>query len=140
MTGKRVAWVAVASLLVAASVFAKSNVVSSSELVWKDAGIPGVQTAVVAGDMATSPSRFYLKYAAGFVAPLHHHSPDHFVSTVTGTLVLVVDGKEHRLAPGSYFSLTEKQPHGARCEGTVDCVMFIEAHSPWDVVPEAANP
>ena len=52
--------------------------------------------------------------------------------------MLSVDGTEHRLAPGSYFALTGKAPHAARCEGTADCVMFVEAESGWDVVPEAA--
>jgi quercetin dioxygenase-like cupin family protein len=115
---------------------AKAVVTSQSSLHWSDAGIPGVSTAVVDGDMAKGASRFYLKYAAGFVAPLHHHSPDHDVTTVTGNLVLIVDGKEQRLAPGSYFALTGKAKHSARCEGSVDCVMFVHAAGPWDVVPE----
>lgn len=113
-------------------------VVPAAKLAWSAAGIPGVSTAAVSGDMAKGSSRFYLKYAAGFVAPLHHHSPDHFVTTVAGDFRLVLDGKEQPLAPGSYFSLTGAAAHGARCEGAVDCVLFIEARGPWDVVPEAA--
>jgi len=105
-------------------------------LKWAEAGIPGVRTAAVEGDMAKGPSHFYLGYAAGFAAPLHHHSPDHFATTVSGTLVLVVGGREHRLPPGSYFSLRDKAPHAARCEGTEECVMFIDTRGPWDVVPE----
>jgi mannose-6-phosphate isomerase-like protein (cupin superfamily) len=114
----------------------KAVVSSQSGLSWSDAGIPGVSTAVVEGDLARGPSRFYLKYAAGFAAPMHHHSPDHYVTTVSGTLVLTVDGKEQRLVPGSYFALTGKAVHAARCEGSVDCVMFIQAMGPWDVVAE----
>jgi mannose-6-phosphate isomerase-like protein (cupin superfamily) len=110
----------------------------SGDLAWSPAGVPGVSTAVVQGDLSNGPSRFYLKYAAGFVAPVHHHSPDHFVTTVSGQLVLVIDGTEHRLAPGSYFALTGKAKHGARCEGGEDCVMFIDALGPWDVVAEPA--
>ena len=86
------------------------------------------------GDMAKGASHFYLKYAAGFTAPVHYHSPDHYVTTVTGDLVLVVDGKEHRLPPGSYFAFTGKAPHAARCEGKQDCVMFVDARGKWDVV------
>ena len=105
---------------------------------WKAGTIPGVSTAAVDGDMAKGASHFYLKYAAGFSAPLHHHSPDHYVTTVSGNLVLVVDGQEHRLAPGSYFALSDRKPHAARCEGSEDCVMFVDARGPWDVVPERA--
>jgi quercetin dioxygenase-like cupin family protein len=94
-----------------------------------------VATAVVNGDMAKGPSHFYLRYSKGFVAPLHYHTADHFVTTVTGNLVLVLDGKEHRMGPGSYFALIDKAKHGARCEGSVDCVMFIDARGAWDVVP-----
>src|SRR5262245_4696730 len=108
----------------------------AADLKWVGAGVPGVATAVVKGDMGKGPSHFYLKYDAGFVAPVHHHSPDHYVTTIAGNLVLIVDGKEHRLAPGSYFAFTDKAKHAARCEGTQACVMFIDARGAWDVVPE----
>jgi quercetin dioxygenase-like cupin family protein len=136
----RIVVVTLAAAAVSAVVFAGASVWSAAQLEWTDAGIPGVSKAVVAGDMATAASRFYWKYKAGFIAPDHHHTSDHIVTTVSGTLVLVVDGKEHRLEPGSYFSLSEKQPHATRCEGSVDCVMFIEAQGPWDVVIEEAKP
>jgi mannose-6-phosphate isomerase-like protein (cupin superfamily) len=113
---------------------AKTGVLPVAELSWKGVGVPGVATAVVNGDTSKGPSHFYLKYNRGFVAPVHYHSPDHFVTTVTGTLVLIVDGKEHRLAPGSFFALINKAKHAARCEGSEDCVMFIDARGPWDVV------
>lgn len=114
----------------------KAAVVSRDGLKWVAAGVPGVSTAVVEGDQAKGPSHFYLRYAAGFVAPRHHHSPDHYATTVTGTLVLVVDGREQRLPPGSFFAFTEKATHAVRCEGNEACVMFIDARGAWDVVPE----
>jgi quercetin dioxygenase-like cupin family protein len=115
----------------------KANAVltPAAALKWVGAGIPGVEIAVVQGNMAKGPSHFYLKYPAGFVSPRHHHSPDHYVATVTGNLVLVAEGKEQPLAPGSYFAFTGKAQHVARCEGTQDCVMFIDARGAWDVVP-----
>jgi quercetin dioxygenase-like cupin family protein len=114
----------------------KAVFIPASQVAWVGAGMPGVHTAVVRGNMKTGPSHFYLKYAAGFVAPLHHHSPDHFATTVFGNLVLIADGKEHALPPGSHFALTGKARHAARCEGTQDCVMFIDARGPWDVVAD----
>jgi len=115
---------------------ATSTVTSQAAVKWMAAGIPGVSTAPVDGDMDKGASHFYLRYVAGFVAPLHHHSPDHYVTTVTGTLVLIVDGAEHRLPPGSYFELLGKKPHATRCEGDEACVMFIDARGRWDVVPD----
>jgi quercetin dioxygenase-like cupin family protein len=70
------------------------------------------------------------------VTPKHHHSPDHYVTTVSGNLVIIADGKERKLPPGSFFALTDKAVHAARCDGSEDCVMFIDARGPWDVVPE----
>jgi len=125
-----------ASLVPVASAGSGAAATAAAGLKWTDAGIPGVKTALVQGDMAKGPSHFYLKYPAGFTAPRHHHTPDHYATTVAGQLVLVVDGKDQRLAPGSYFAFTDKTVHAARCEGSEDCVMFIDARGPWDVVPD----
>ena len=128
------ALMASASALVAGA--GKSAVVSKADLKWKDMGIPGVAAACVSGDMEKGKSRFYLKYPVGFVTPAHHHSADHYVTVVSGTITLTVDGKDHKLGPGSYFELTGGAPHVAKVEGNEEAVMFIEADSPWDVVME----
>lgn len=145
MADRRIVFVILAALALAvelspvpAAAAADAIVTPLANLKWTPAGIPGVSTAVVEGDMAKGPSHFYLKYDAGFVSPVHHHSPDHYVTVVSGTLVLTVDGKEHRLAPGSFFALTDKAKHAARVEGSEPAVMFIDARGAWDVVPEAA--
>jgi len=114
----------------------KAVVAGKSDLKWVDLGIPGVAAATVEGDMKKGASHFFLKYPAGLVTPLHHHSPDHYVTVLSGNLVLVVDGKDHPVPPGSFFALTGKEPHAARCEGKEDCVMSVDARGPWDVVPE----
>ena len=95
------------------------------------------------GDLAKGASHFYLRYPAGFVSPVHHHSADHYATTVSGSLSLTADGKEHRLGPGSFFAFTGKAAHVARCAGPEACVMFIDARGAWDVVVEqkaAAKP
>jgi quercetin dioxygenase-like cupin family protein len=138
----RWAWSAVVgvSLLVSGLALAKGApravVVPRDQVKWSEAGIPGVSTAAVEGDMAKGPSHFYLRYAAGFVAPPHHHTPDHYVTVVSGNLVLITNGKEHPLGPGSYFALTGKAVHSARVGAGEDCVMFVDARGPWDVVLE----
>ena len=116
----------------------KTEVIPAADVKWTPAGVPGVSTAVLEGDMQKGPSHFYLKYDAGFVAPMHHHSPNHYVTVISGTLVLTVDGKENTLAPGSFFALTGKAKHAARVEGDQPAVMFIDARGPWDVVMEDA--
>ena len=111
-------------------------VVAKADLQWKDMGIPGVAAAPVSGDMEKGASRFFLKYPVGFVTPKHHHTADHYVTVVSGTITLTVDGKDHKLGPGSYFALTQKMPHTAKVEGNEEAVFFIQADGPWDVVTE----
>lgn len=146
MTRNRLGLVILAALALAAQFLpvpdaaaADAVVAPAADLKWTPAGIPGVSTAVVEGNMAKGPSHFYLKYDVGLVTPPHHHSPDHYGTVVKGTLMLTVDGKEHRLGAGSFFALTNKAKHTARVEGNEPCVMFIDARGPWDVVPEAAD-
>ena len=115
----------------------KAVLTPASDLKWIGAGVPGVETAVVKGDMAKGASHFYLKYAAGFVAPVHHHSPDHYVTTVAGNLVL--DRGRQGASPRRRARTSPspaRRKHAARCEGAQDCVMFIDARGAWDVVPD----
>jgi len=114
----------------------KSVIVTKGDLTWKDMGAPGVAAAPVSGDMEKGASRFFLKYPVGFVSPKHHHTADHYVTVIFGTLTLTVDGKDHRLGPGSYFALTEKMSHIAKVEGNEEAVFFIQADGPWDAVME----
>ena len=128
-----------AALAMAATAIASSGgtmVVAKADLQWKDMGIPGVAAAPVWGDMDKGPSRFFLKYPAGFVSPNHHHSADHYVTLISGMVTLTVAGKDYKLVPGSYFALTGKAPHVAKVEGKEDAVFFIQADSAWDVMME----
>ena len=124
-------------LLISATLFAlgggKAVVISSSELKWKETGVPGVVAATVTGDMKKGPCRFFLKYPVGLVTPPHYHTADHHVTMISGHITLTVGGKDHKLGPGSYFSLTDKMPHVAKVEGDQPAVFYIEADGPWDV-------
>jgi quercetin dioxygenase-like cupin family protein len=98
-------------------------------------GFDGVQIAPLQGDPGKGASHFLLKYAAGFKAPVHHHSANHYFTVVSGTLVLEVDGKEHKLPPGSYVAFTGKKKHATRCEAGAECVLAMDVRGKWDVVP-----
>jgi mannose-6-phosphate isomerase-like protein (cupin superfamily) len=102
-------------------------------------GMTGIQIAPVDGDPSKGPSHFFLKFSGGFAAPLHHHSSEHFVTVVSGTVVLTVDGKEQKLPPGSFFSFAGKKPHATSCAAGADCVLSMDVRGKWDVVPEEAK-
>lgn len=110
-------------------------VVAKADLKWKDMG-NGVTAAPVSGNMEKGASRFFLKYPVGLVTPKHHHDTDHYVTVVSGTITLTVEGKDHKLGPGAYFALTNKASHTAKVEGNEEAVFFIQADGPWNVVME----
>jgi uncharacterized cupin superfamily protein len=104
---------------------------------WADvSGMAGVHAATVEGDAGKGAHHAFLKLDGGFAAPLHHHTSDHFVAVVAGTLVLNVDGTEHQLPAGSYFSFAKKHVHSTSCAAGADCVLFIDSRGKWDVMPE----
>jgi quercetin dioxygenase-like cupin family protein len=118
-----------------------ATMVAVEELKWADVpGFAGLKMAVVEGDPTKGASHFFLKFDKGFAAPDHHHTANHSGVVISGTLYLTVDGKEVKLAAGSYFSFNGKKPHATRCDAAADCVLKIEAKGKWDVVlPKAAK-
>jgi mannose-6-phosphate isomerase-like protein (cupin superfamily) len=129
-----IAAVVLSTAFASAGEIAKTAVLSKADLKWKMMGNAGVAAAPVSGDMEKGPSRFFLKYPAGLVTPLHHHSANHHVVVVSGSITLTVGGKDYLLGPGAYFTLADKAPHVAKVEGKEEAVFFIEAEGPWDVV------
>jgi len=127
-----------AALFSAAFVYAgevgKSVVLSKADLKWQAMGNAGVAAAPVSGDMEKGPCRFFLKYPAGLVTPMHHHTADHHVTVISGSITLSAGGKDHRLGPGDYFMLADRAGHIAKVEGNEPVVFFIQADGPWDVV------
>jgi len=110
----------------------------ADEIKWTDVPqFPGVKMAVVQGDANKGPHHALVKLPAGFSAPLHHHTSDHYATVLSGTVVFTVDGQDHRLPAGSYFSFTGKKTHVTKCETGSDCVIYNEVRGKWDVVPEA---
>jgi quercetin dioxygenase-like cupin family protein len=115
--------------------------VSPGDLKWSEvAGFPGVQMAVLQGNPAKGSHHSMLKLPGGFVAPLHHHTPDHYVIVVSGTITFTVDGKDTKLPAGSYFSFVGKKPHVTKCDAGADCVLAVDSRGAWDVLPEGAKP
>ena len=79
----------------------------ASDLKWTDLdpkGAPGVKIVDVWGDHAKGAFGAFLKFPAGFAAPLHTHTSDYKIAIVSGTMIQGPEGKpEFRLGPGSYL-------------------------------------
>jgi quercetin dioxygenase-like cupin family protein len=111
--------------------------VPAAELKFADVpDMAGLQLAQLEGDPAKGPSHFMLKFAPGFSAPVHHHTANHSGTVVAGTLALTVDGEEHKLPPGSFFSFSNKASHATKCEAGAECLLSLDVRGKWDVVPE----
>ena len=125
----------------AGSVAAKpaSTLVAAGDLKWADVpGFAGVHLAVAEGDPTKGASHFFMNFDKGFKSPPHHHNADHYVTVISGTMILTVDGKDVSLPAGSYFSFRGKQVHATACDAAADCVIELDARGKWDVVPEKA--
>jgi len=115
----------------------KAVTVPAADLKWKeDAAHPGVQYAAVAGDPTKGAAKFFIKLPSGFDVPLHHHTADHWGVVISGTFVQNVDGQDVTMPAGSYFSYTGKKQHTTKCTDAGGCLIFVDAHGKWDVVPE----
>lgn len=109
----------------------------AADVKWTDVeDFPGVKMASLRGNPAKGPNHIMVKLPGGFSAPLHHHTSDHFVTVVGGTIVLTVDGKETKLPPGSFFSFTGRKQHLTKCDAGADCTLFVDNRGKWDIVPE----
>lgn len=111
--------------------------IEAKDMKWTDVeGFKGVHTSVIEGDSTKGPHHAYMKFDSGFAAPLHHHTSDHYATVITGTVILNVDGVEHRLPPGSFFSFKNKKMHSTTCAQGSECLLFTDVRGKWDVVPE----
>lgn len=119
--------------------------IPAADLKWTDldpAGAPGVKVADLRGDHTKGPFEAFFKLPAGFAAPLHTHTHDMKLITVSGTYVQAPKGKpEFRLGPGSYLM----QPggnyqHTTSCDAGADCLFFVESAGAFDLKVVASTP
>jgi quercetin dioxygenase-like cupin family protein len=118
---------------------AKANLVGVGELKWVDVPNTPAKMATVKGDSAKGANVSFIKLPGGFSAPLHHHTADHHVAVVSGTVVMTPEGgTPKKLAAGSWFEFTGKMKHVTACEAGADCVLFVVDGGAWDLVPTEA--
>jgi uncharacterized protein DUF4437 len=119
--------------------------IPATELKWTDldpTGAPGVKVADLWGDHQKGAFGAFFRLPAGFAVPLHTHTYDMKLVTVSGTYIQGPEGKPtFRLGPGSYLM----QPggnyrHTTGCDQSSDCVFFVESDGAFDLHPVASAP
>lgn len=118
---------------------------SAADLKWGDlnpTGAPGVKIADVWGDHTKGGYGAFLKFPAGFAAPLHTHTNTIKIVVISGTYIQTPEGKsEMRMGPGSYvFQPGGSYKHLSACDKASECLLFIESTGRFDLKPvEAAK-
>jgi hypothetical protein len=117
--------------------------IHATDLKWADlnpTGAPGVKIANVWGDYKTMGYGAFLKFPAGFLAPLHTHTSTIKIVVLSGTYVQTPEGKsEMRMGPGSYVLQPGGQyKHVSACDKSSECLLFIESAGKFDLIPVQA--
>jgi anti-sigma factor ChrR (cupin superfamily) len=132
-------------VILAATAMAQTapTMMPASEMKWMDldpAGAPGVKISTVWGDHTKGAFGAFIKFPAGFAAPLHTHTNAAKIVIVSGTFVQAPEGKpEVRLGPGSYLL----QPgvaykHTTACDKASECLFFVQSEGKFDLMPVMA--
>lgn len=116
----------------------------AGDLKWADLdpkGAPGIKIVDVWGDHTKGAYGAFLKFPAGFVAPLHTHTSAIKIVVLSGTYMQTPEGKaEERLGPGSYaFQPGGNYKHISACDKASECERFIQSAGKFDLKPVAAG-
>jgi len=115
---------------------AKSDVVWPADAVkWEDGPIKGTKVAKLWGDwMKGGPYGVLVKFDAGLMNPLHHHSQSLKTIVVSGTFSFTPEGgTETKLGPGSYLLQAGGKKHVSGCAPGADCVFFMTSADKFDM-------
>jgi anti-sigma factor ChrR (cupin superfamily) len=118
-------------------------VMPAANLKWTDLDPqkgPGVKVADISGDHTKGAFSAFIKFPAGFSAPLHTHTNAMKMVVISGTFVQQPEGKaEFRLGPGSYlFQPGGDYRHTTACDKASECLIFAEGIGAFDLKPAEA--
>ena len=92
----------------------------------------GSQSALIGVDPATKGPTAYSKTPAGAGLPAHWHSHAEYTVLVSGKGTLLLDGKPHQAAPGTYFVIPARMVHQFTCSPGADCLLLTRRGGPAD--------
>jgi quercetin dioxygenase-like cupin family protein len=112
------------------------TIIDVRNVVWeplKGEGIPpGVQIAMLRGDLAAGGGELLVRLPANFTFPNHSHTSDEIYVWIQGDFTYVADdGTATPLSRHAYISLPANVPHALRC-GKTPCVFYVRYPGPFD--------
>lgn len=104
------------------------HVIPIEQARWQATSFSGVEAAVLWGDPERdAQGAELLKIRAGIAFPRHTHTYDERVLVISGTFVLILsEGAEQELHPGSYYYLPADLLHSSRCDAGESCLVQSE--------------
>ena len=118
----------------------KEDVVWPAEAIkWNAGPIPGTRIAPLWGAMnKDGPFGVMVKFDAGLMHPLHHHTRTLKLVIVSGTMVHTGEsGTETRLGPGSYLLQAGGKKHISGCAAGAECTFFMTSDGKFDMIDDS---
>ena len=116
----------------------KADVIMPADsMKWEDGPLKGTHAAKITGDwMKGGAYSMFVKFDAGIMNPMHHHTQTLKIVVVSGEFVhQPKGGKEQKLGPGSYLEQVGGMDHISGCAAGADCVFFMTSKDKFDLVP-----
>ena len=112
------------------------TIIDLQKVVWeplKGEGIPpGVQIALLRGDLAAGGGELLVRLPANYTFPNHSHTSDELYVWIQGNFTYIAeDGTATPLSKHAYISLPGNVPHALRC-GKTPCVFYVRYTGPFD--------
>jgi quercetin dioxygenase-like cupin family protein len=128
----------------AAAVAAKGadNVIWPADAIkWEDGPVKGTHVAKLWGDYSKGgPYGMLIKFDAGLMHPIHHHTQTMKTVIISGTFVFKPEnGTEARLGAGSYLKQQGGKKHISGCSSDADCVFFVTASDKFDYLDDSGG-
>ncbi len=112
------------------------TIIDLQKVVWeplKGEGIPpGVQIAMLRGDLAAGGGELLVRLPANYTFPNHSHTSDELYVWIQGDFTYIADdGTATPLSRHAYISLPGNVPHALKC-GKTPCVFYVRYPGPFD--------
>ncbi len=94
---------------------------------------PGIEIAVLRGDLAKGGGEILLRTPPKYVVPNHSHTSDEVYLWLKGAFTYVAaDGTRQKMDPPAYISLPGQSPHALEC-GDDPCMFYLRYGRPFDL-------
>jgi len=112
------------------------TIIDLQKVVWeplKGEGIPpGVQIAMLRGDLAAGGGELLVRLPANLTFPNHSHTSDELYVWIQGNFTYIAeDGTATPLSRHAYINLPGNVPHALKC-GKTPCIFYVRYTAPFD--------